>query len=139
MRVLASGGENLRALMAGHPLQPILQQLGELPPEVTYKVRRKRGGWGMGDGWGGCGVVLMRWFDAVVWLTLQYVYIHIYTQLCTWVSFLCTYNRCAPITELSTMVSASTHTHIPNPNPPTQTQTHPSQLVRVFTQNTKCR
>lgn len=45
MRVLASGGENLRALMAGHPLQPILQQLGELPPEVTYKVSRGGGRW----------------------------------------------------------------------------------------------
>ena len=43
MRVLASGGENLRALMAGHPLQPILQQLGELPPEVTHKVGEQSG------------------------------------------------------------------------------------------------
>jgi len=40
MRVVASGG-NMQALMAGHPLHPVLQQLAELPPEVTYKVRRK--------------------------------------------------------------------------------------------------
>ncbi len=63
MRVISSQS-NMRPLMVGHPLVPILRQLGELPPEVAYKA-------------------------------------------CTWVAFLCTYHRVAPLTELRATVDAA--------------------------------
>lgn len=63
MQVICSPG-NMRPIMLAHPLIPVLEDIGRLPPDITNKI-------------------------------------------CTWVAFLCTFHRIAPLVELCALVEAA--------------------------------